>query len=74
MESPRRKGLIKLSGTSIEFPARVAQSIAEVRIVPKYDCYVIEVIYEESKQFLTPTEKIGAIDLGVDNLMAVTSN
>jgi putative transposase len=32
------------------------------------------VIYEEVEQFLTPTENIGAIDFGVDNLMAVTSN
>jgi putative transposase len=42
-----------------------------VIIVPRCDCYVIEVIYEESEQFLTPTEKIAAIDLGVDHLMAV---
>ena len=52
----------------------MAESIAEVRIVPQCDCYVIEVIYEESEQFLTPTDHIAAIDLGVDNLMAVTSN
>ncbi|MEQ8462679.1 MAG: transposase, partial [Coleofasciculus sp. E1-EBD-02] len=49
-------------------------SIAEVRIIPKCDCYVIEVIYEEKEEFLTPNEKIAAIDLGIDNLMAVTSN
>ena len=70
----RRKGLIKLSGTAIEFLTRVAESIAEVRIVPQCDCYVIEVIYEKPLQFLTPTAHIAAIDLGVDNLMAVTSN
>ena len=69
-----RKGLVKLSGTKIEFPTQVANRIAEVRIVPKCDCYVIEVIYEEKEQFLTPNEKIAAIDLGIDNLMAVTSN
>ena len=87
----RRQGLVKLSGTSIEFPTLVADRIAEVRIIPKCDCYVIEVIYEEkaesavdgfpgikqlsqTEQFLTPTQKIAAIDLGVDTLMAVTSN
>ena len=70
----RRQGLIKLSGTGIEFPTQVAESIAEVRIVPQCDCYVIEVIYEKPEQFLTPTDHIAAIDLGVDNLMAVTSN
>lgn len=70
----RRKGLVKLSGTNIELTSQVANRIAEVRIVPKCDCYVIEVIYEEKEQFLTPNEKIAAIDLGIDNLMAVTSN
>ena len=69
-----RQGLVKLSGTSIALPTRVAERIAEVRIVPKCDCYVIEVIYEKTEQFLAPNEKIAAIDLGIDNLMAVTSN
>jgi putative transposase len=69
-----KKGLVKLSKKNIEFPTQVADSIAEVRIVPKCDCYVIEVIYETTEQFLNPNDQIGAIDLGVDNLMAVTSN
>ncbi len=69
-----RQGLVKLSGTSIALPTRVAERIAEVRIVPKCDCYVIEVIYEKTEQFLALNEKIAAIDLGIDNLMAVTSN
>lgn len=69
-----KKGLIKPSKTTIEFPTKVGQSIAEVRIVPKCDCYVIEVIYEANKQFLNKNDHIGAMDLGVDNLMAVTSN
>ncbi|BAG03626.1 RNA-guided endonuclease InsQ/TnpB family protein [Microcystis aeruginosa] len=69
-----RQGLVKLSGTSIALPTRVAERIAEVRIVPKCDCYVIEVIYEKTEQFLAPNEKIAAIDLGIDNFMAVTSN
>ncbi len=69
-----KKGFVKLSKTAIEFPTDMAHSIAEVRIVPKCDCYVIEVIYEKTEQFLNPSDSIGAIDLGVDNLMAVTSN
>ena len=86
-----KKGLIKPSKTTIEFPTQVRKSIAEVRIVPQCDCYVIEVIYDETEQFLNPSlgarslapcqgarshrnNKIGAIDLGIDNLMAVTSN
>jgi putative transposase len=69
-----KQGLVKLSGTSIALPTRVAERIAEVRIVPKCDCYVIEVIYEKTEQLLAPNDKIAAIDLGIDNLIAVTSN
>jgi putative transposase len=69
-----KQGLVKLSGTSIALPTRVAERLAEVRIVPKCDCYVIEVIYEKTEQLLAPNDKIAAIDLGIDNLMAVTSN
>jgi len=86
-----RKGLVKLSETRISLTSQVANRIAEVRIVPKCDCYVIEVIYEEAvrpravsrrqgtrtktkEQLLTPNDHIAAIDLGIDNLMAVTSN
>jgi len=38
------KGIVKLSQTSIEFPTRAA-NIDQVRIVPKLDHYVIEVVY-----------------------------
>ena len=69
-----RQGLVKLSGPSIALPTRGLERLAEVRIVPKCDCYVIEVIYEKTEQFLAPNEKIASIDLGIDNLMAVTSN
>lgn len=68
------KGLIKLSGTSLEFPSQVTDTIAEVRIVPQCDCYVIEVIYEELVEVLEPNELIASVDLGLDVLMAVTSN
>ena len=68
---------IKLSGTQIEFPTSVAERVAEVRIVPKCDCYVIEVIYEKevaAQEKLEKQEWIASIDLGVEVLMAVTSN
>ncbi|MBZ8178664.1 RNA-guided endonuclease InsQ/TnpB family protein [Oscillatoria salina] len=69
-----KKGFINPSKSNIKFPTKVGKSIAEVRIVPKCDCYVIEVIYEETEQLLKTNSQIAAIDLGVDNLMAVTSN
>ncbi|NCQ95033.1 MAG: transposase [Microcystis wesenbergii Mw_QC_S_20081001_S30D] len=69
-----KQGKIKLSGTRIEFATSVSEQIAEVRIVPRCDCYVIEVIYEQIEQTLTQNDWIASVDLGVDVLMAVTSN
>ncbi len=69
-----KQGKIQLSGTFIEFSTSVAQQVAEVRIVPKCDCYVIEVIYEQPEKTLNKNEWIASVDLGVDVLMAVTSN
>jgi putative transposase len=69
-----KQGKIKLSKTQIELASSVAQKVVGVRIVPRCDCYVIEVIYEELEQTLNPNEWIASIDLGVDVLMAVTSN
>ncbi|MGK7924051.1 MAG: RNA-guided endonuclease InsQ/TnpB family protein [Spirulina sp.] len=69
-----KQGKIKLSGTQIEFPTGVAERVAEVRIVPQCDCYIMEVIYDELESVVEPSQWIASIDLGIDNLMAVTSN
>ena len=69
-----KQGKIKLSGTTIEFSTHVAQQVAGVRIVPESDCYIIEVIYEKTETTLNPNKWIASVDLGVDVLMAVTSN
>lgn len=72
-----RKGLINLSGTKIEFPTLVdKEQICQVRIVPKCDCYVIEVIYEQPKSSSPPLnpDAVASIDLGLDNLATLTSN
>lgn len=52
------------------------RSIEEVRIVPAINCYVIEVVYEREETpipELNP-ELVAGVDLGVNNLAAVTSN
>jgi putative transposase len=68
------KGLVKLSKTSIELPTK-CQNVQQVRIIPQCGQYVIEVVYEIEPQAseLNP-EHIAAIDMGVGNLAAVTSN
>jgi putative transposase len=69
-----RKGIIKLSQTDIQFPTS-ASNIKQVRIVPRCGQYVIEVVYErEAKpQQLNPNQVAG-IDIGLDNLAALTAN
>jgi putative transposase len=46
-----------------------------VRIVPKIDHYVVEVVYEkEERNYDLDSNAIAAIDLGIDNLATLTSN
>ncbi len=68
------KGKIKLSKTEIEFPTK-AENIACVRIIPRLKQYVIEVVYEKpNKCTVNNQNSVAAIDIGVDNLAALTSN
>ncbi|MDF5737363.1 MULTISPECIES: RNA-guided endonuclease InsQ/TnpB family protein [unclassified Nostoc] len=69
-----KKGLIKLSQTNIEFPS-CQSKILEVRLIPKCGQYVIEVVYDKqaTPQQLNPNW-IAGIDIGLDNLAALTSN
>ena len=72
-----KKGLIKLSGTQIELTTLVDKELLrQLRIVPKCDCYVIEVVYEQQESPTPFLDSIGlaAIDLGLDNLATLTSN
>jgi IS605 OrfB family transposase len=68
-----KKGWIKPSGTSLVFSCRREQ-INEVRIVPRLNYYVLEVIYEQPIEQLVNGEAIAGVDIGLNNLAAVTSN
>ena len=68
-----KRGWIKPSGTSLMISCR-KQDINEVRIVPRLNYYVVEVIYEQSIQQLVSGESIAGVDIGLNNLAAVTSN
>jgi Probable transposase. len=68
------KGTVKLSQTNIEFPTQ-AKNVDQVRIVPKLDHYVIEVVYTVNNDLPKSDGKyIAGVDLGLNNLMAITSN
>lgn len=75
-----KKGIIKLSKTNIEIPFIALQkdnnlSLIEVRIVPKLNNYVIEIVYEKKEEkYDLDYNNILGIDLGINNLMTLTSN
>lgn len=67
------KGNVKLSQTNIEL-ATQAKNVDPVRIVPKLDHYVIEVVYTVNDIPLSHGKYVAGVDLGLNNLMATTSN
>jgi IS605 OrfB family transposase len=70
-----KKGIIKLSGTEILIKTKVNPArICQVRLVPKCDSYVIEVIYDEPESTVSNDIWGASIDLGLNNLVALTSN
>ncbi|MBR8839167.1 MAG: transposase [Stigonema ocellatum SAG 48.90 = DSM 106950] len=73
-----RKRSIKLSGIDYCFDTGILLGKINVycqsRIVPKLDHYVLEIIYEVADLPIVDSNYIAAIDFGVNNLMAITSN
>ena len=71
----QKRGVIKLSQIDIEVKTKIKnyEDIAVVRVVPYNDEYYVEVIYNipDTPQ-LKSNRKYGAIDLGVNNLAALT--
>jgi len=71
-----RKGKIKLSKTEIEFWTKVkSEQIQQVRIVPRKESYVIEVVYKrEEKEKKEDNFRYAGIDIGVNNLAVIVTN
>jgi putative transposase len=68
-----KKGLASLSKSKISINTKQLE-INEVRIIPQACCYVIEVVYTIENSVLNQEKAIASIDLGLSNLMAVTTN
>lgn len=68
-------GLIQPSGTNLSVTTK-QKTVNEVRIIPKGNSYVIEVVYEVKEIISRTTEhtRIAGIDIGINNLACVTSN
>ncbi len=71
-----QRGIIQPSRLSIEIKTRQdPNTLNQVRIVPRNDYYVVEVVYsKEPVQAHVDPSFCVAIDLGVTNLAAITSN
>jgi putative transposase len=73
----KKTGKLVPSGLAIEIATRIIdwEKIAQVRMVPRLDGYMIEVVYEQERQeaSVDPT-LVAAVDLGVNVLAALTSN
>ncbi len=67
------KSIVKLSQASIEFPTQ-AKNVDQVRIIPKLDHYVIEVVYTVEETVKSDGKYVAGVDLGLNNLIAITSN
>src|SRR5215469_4475454 len=69
-----KRGMIKPSMLAIEVKTKL-KDINQVRIVPRKGFYVIEAVYEqEVKQAPVNPAYYAGIDIGMNNLVALTSN
>jgi putative transposase len=70
----KKKGAIQPSGLAITVLTQCT-SFDQVRIAPRKTHYVVEVVYTAPVQpVAVDSDRFAAIDLGLDNLAAVTSN
>jgi putative transposase len=69
-----KQGRIVPSGLAIVVQTRQTR-IAQVRIVPKCDAYIVEVVYERDVEPAAVDPRLAAgVDIGLNNLAAITSN
>ena len=68
------QGIIKIPKSKVIIRTKQT-NIKQVRIIPRGNHLVVEVLYEvEEKELLPDNNRYAAIDLGIDNLCSVSSN
>lgn len=69
-----KQGIIKLSQTNMRIKTN-KKNIKQVRVIPKYGYFVLEVIYELKEKLLkNDNKRYCSIDLGLNNLATIGSN
>jgi putative transposase len=66
-------GICHLSMSDIQIPTKV-DNVVEVRLIPRPTCYVVEIVYYKQEEEQFTSEYVAGIDLGLTNLVALTSN
>ncbi len=72
----KKKGKLVPSGLPIQIATKVEwEALDQVRIVPRLDGYMVEVVYhKEETQAAVDPQLYAAVDLGVNQLAAITSS
>jgi len=70
---PLRKGIVKLTPCPIQFSSGLLD-VAEVRVVPKSGCYVVEIVYEQEEANVVSGDAVAGVDLGLVNMVTLTTN
>ncbi len=68
-----KKGICHLSMSDIKIPTKV-DDIVEVRLIPRPTCYVVEIVFKKQESEQSSSQYLAGIDLGLTNLVALTSN
>jgi len=70
-----KDGFIKFPKSAEKIKTAVKENLTQVRIIPKGNCYIIEIVYQiEIPEEFPEIKKAIAIDLGVNNLATIVNN
>ncbi|ABY93551.1 RNA-guided endonuclease TnpB family protein [Thermoanaerobacter brockii subsp. lactiethylicus] len=71
-----KSGYLTFPKTNLRLKTMVEGNLKEVRVIPKGNIYIVEIVYERvliNKTFKKP-QRIAGIDLGLDNFVTLTNN
>ncbi len=70
----KKRGFIKLSGTDVYIKTDLKE-INQVRVIPRNGQFIVEILYKvKEKDVKKDNKKYASIDLGINNLIALSSN
>jgi len=73
--SLKKKGILTLTGNSIKIPTSFTfEQIDQVRIVPKSNLYIIEIIYKKESEPTIISNNFCGIDIGLNNVTTLGFN